>query len=279
MKSWMKGRRAKALLLGAVALVLAGVVAVCFCCVRIETPQQRQQRLASEVGIASGWSSLAQESQEWTESVSSGGDGAASVTEESSAVSRPEGEAADSASSGQVSASSQVASSPGEETLSQVPADEPTGEESTSAPLPTPSQPAVSSQTSQADIPRTSTVTVSISCKNALPYAEELGLSLPGDGMLLGAAQWEFTGTATVWDAFAAVCAANGIEYRSTGINSPYIREIAGLGEMDCGSTSGWVYYLNGNFSSQGVGSQRITHGDVIQFAYTVTPGDSIPQG
>ena len=34
----MKGRRAKALLLGAVALVLAGVVAVCFCCVRIEHP-------------------------------------------------------------------------------------------------------------------------------------------------------------------------------------------------------------------------------------------------
>lgn len=271
----MKGRRAKALLLGAVALVLAGVVAVCFCCVRIETPQQRQQRLASEAGIASGWSSLAQGGQEWTEPVSSGGDDTA---EESSAVSRPEGEAAGSASSEQVSASSQAATS-GEETLSQAPADEATGEEPTSAPLPTPSQPAASSQTSQADTPRTNTVTVSISCKNALPYAEELGLSLPGDGMLLGAAQWEFTGTATVWDAFQAVCAANGIEYRSTGITSPYIRQIAGLGEMDCGPTSGWVYYLNGNFSSQGVGSQQITGGDVIQFAYTVTPGDSIPQG
>lgn len=275
MKSWMKGRRAKALLLGAVALVLAGVVAVCFCCVRIETPQQRQQRLASEVGIAGGWSSLAQESQQWTESVSSGGDGTA---EESSAVSRPEGETAGSASSEQVSASSQVASSPEEETFSQALAEEPAGEEPTSAPLPTPSQPAASSQTSQADTPRTNIVTVSISCKNALPYAEELGLSLPGDGMLLGAVQWEFTGTATVWDAFAAVCAANGIEYRSTGITSPYIRQIAGLGEMDCGPTSGWVYYLNGNFSSQGVGTQQIVDGDVIQFAYTVTPGDSIPQ-
>ena len=263
----MKGRRAKALLLGAVALVLAGVVAVCFCCVRIETPQQRQQRLASEAGITSGWSSLAQESQQWTEPVSSGGDGTA---EESSAVSRPEGEAAGSASSEQVSASSQAASSPEEETLSQAPAEEPAGEEPTSAPLPTPSQPAASSQTSQADTPRTNTVTISISCKNALPYA--------GDGMLLGGGQWEFTGTATVWDAFAAVCAANGIEYRSTGITSPYIREIAGLGEMDCGPTSGWVYYLNGNFSTQGVGGQQITDGDVIQFAYTVTPGDSIPQ-
>ena len=271
----MKGQRAKALLLGAVALVLAGVVAVCFCCVRIETPQQRQQRLASEAGITSGWSSLAQESQQWTEPVSSGGDGTA---EESSAVSRPEGEAAGSASSEQVSASSQAPASTGTETLSQTPTDEPAGEEPTSAPLPTPSQPAASSQTSQADTPRTNTVTISISCKNALPYAEELGLSLPGDGMLLEAAQWEFTGTATVWDAFAAVCAANGIEYRSTGITSPYIREIAGLGEMDCGPTSGWVYYLNGNFSTQGVGGQQITDGDVIQFAYTVTPGDSIPQ-
>ncbi len=279
MKFPVKGRRAKALLLGAVALVLAGVVALCFCCVRIETPQQRQQRLASEAETSSGWSSsVTQESQELVEPVSSGADSTDSAEEESSAASQQEGESTASTSSEEAAASSQTDSSAANGTVSQALSGETAEEAETSVSSQSAAASSQTSQTSQEDVPQTNTVTISISCKTALPYAEELGLSLPEDGMLLGAVQWEFTGAATVWDAFMAVCAANGIEYRTTSLVSPYIVQIAGLGEKDCSSTSGWVYYLNGNFSSQGVGSQQISDGDVIQFAYTVTPGDSIPQ-
>ncbi len=268
MKGFGSGKLKKGWLLGGIAILLAAVVAVCFCCVRIETPQQRQQRLASQTGTVSVWSG--QPAENLTQPAGSGEDSsgaAASATESGSSSSGgeepPQGQAS---SSGDVPG--QTLSSPGEAL-----------QENPSAS----SQPAASSAPSQPDspqpdVPQTNTVTVSISCQTALDYPGDLGLSLPEDGMLLPATQWEFTGSATVWDAFQAVCNANGIEYRTTSSwSGEYIRQIAGLREFDCGSTSGWVYYLNGQFSSQGISNQLIRDGDMIQIAYTVIPGDSVP--
>ena len=262
MKFFSQGRRKKALLLGGIALVLAAVVAVCFCCVRIETPQQRQQRLASEAGITSSWSTASAEAQ--AEPVPAGSEVEAEAQEESASSASAAGETLSwaEASSGQAETSGATQTSQSAGTGTSVTTSEP---------------PAVSEADSQPETPRSNTVTVSITCQTALNYAGDLGLSLPEDGMLLPATQWEFTGSATVWDAFQAVCNANGIEYDVIPFPSTYIVSIAKLSEKDCGPTSGWVYYLNGNFSSQGVSSQPIQDGDVIQIAYTVIPGDSVP--
>ena len=262
MKFFSQGRRKKTLLLGGIALVLAAVVAVCFCCVRIETPQQRQQRLASEAGITSSWSTASAEVQ--VEPAPAGSEPAAQEESTSSASVAAETSSRTEASSGQTETSGATQTSQPPGTSTSVTASQPS---------------AASSQTSQPETPQSNTVTVSISCKTALSYTGDLGLSLPEDGMLLENARWEFTGSATVWDAFQAVCNANGIKYfTTTSWSGEYIREIAGLAEKACGSSSGWVYYLNGQFSSRGISQQTLQDGDSIQFAYTVIPGDSIPQ-
>lgn len=277
MSFWTPGKRKKALLLGGIALLLAVVVAVCFCCVRIETPQQRQQRLASQAGTVSAWSAVSGKTQvepasslssDLESSVSSDESGAShSANSETESVSPPEEN---------LSSGSQAQSG---HWVSQT-----AGGASSESPSSGVSKPAASSQTGvpetpPSETPQTNTVTLSISCQTALPYEEQLGLSLPENGMLLETTQWEFTGSATVWDAFQAVCAAHGIDYKATSSwSGQYIREISGLRELACGSTSGWVYYLNGGFSSLGVSSQPLQDGDTVQFAYTVTPGDSIPQ-
>ncbi len=261
MKFFSKGRRKKALLLGGIALVLAAVVAVCFCCVRIETPQQRQQRLASEAGITSSWSTASAEVQ--VEPAPAGSEPAAQEESTSSASAAAETSSRTEASSGQAQTSGTTQTSQPPGTSASVTASQPS---------------ATSGADSQPETPQSNTVTVSIFCKTALSYAGDLGLSLPENGMLLENARWEFTGSATVWDAFQAVCAANGIEYDAIPLPSTYIVRIAGLAEKACGSTSGWVYYLNGQFSSQGISQQTLQDGDSIQFAYTVTPGDSVPQ-
>lgn len=263
MKGFGSGKPKKGWLLGGIAILLAAVVAVCFCCVRIETPQQRQQRLASEAGITSSWSTASAEAQ--AEPVPAGSEVEAEAQEESASSASAAGETLSwaEASSGQAETSGATQTSQSAGTGTSVTASEP---------------PAVSEADSQPETPLSNTVTVSISCQTALDYPGDLGLSLPEDGMLLPATQWEFTGSATVWDAFQAVCNANGIEYRTTSSwSGEYIRQIAGLREFDCGSTSGWVYYLNGNFSSQGISNQLIRDGDMIQIAYTVIPGDSVP--
>lgn len=268
MKGFGSGKLKKGWLLGGIAILLAAVVAVCFCCVRIETPQQRQQRLASQTGTGSVWS------EELSESLTQ----PAGSQEDSSGAAAPATESGSSSSAGEETPQGQASSSgdvPGQTLASpgEAPQENPSVS-SQQAASSAPSQP----DSPQPDVPQTNTVTVSISCQTALNYAGDLGLSLPEDGMLLPATQWEFTGSATVWDAFQVVCNANGIEYRATSSwSGQYIRQIGGLRELACGSTSGWVYYLNGSFPSQGVSSQPIQDGDVIQIAYTVIPGDSVP--
>ena len=267
MKGFGSGKLKKGWLLGGIAILLAAGVAVCFCCVRLETPQQRQQRLASQTGTGSVWS------EELSESLTQ----PAGSQEDSSGAAAPATESGSSSSAGEETPQGQASSSgdvPGQTLASPGEAvQENPSVSSQQAASSAPSQP----DSPQPDVPQTNTVTVSISCQTALNYAGDLGLSLPEDGMLLPATQWEFTGSATVWDAFQAVCNANGIEYDVIPFPSTYIVSIAKLSEKDCGPTSGWVYYLNGNFSSQGVSSQPIQDGDVIQIAYTVIPGDSVP--
>lgn len=256
MKNWNRLKRKKALLLGAVALALAAVVAVCFCCVRVETPAQRERRLSSQLS-----SSLSSPLSQSEDSLTS--------SQQVQPVSGQEEESSSQTGLGETSQSSPPTSSRQEEASS--PAENPSQSASSSLEE---SPPASTPSASQPETPVGCTVTLTIDASRYQASGAQPGR------VLVEQAKWEFTGSATVWDAFQGVCQAYGIEYRSTSdLYGVYIREIQGMREGDCGSTSGWVYYLNGQFAHLGVSSQPLKDGDHIRFAYSVLPHDTDGEG
>ena len=68
-----------------------------------------------------------------------------------------------------------------------------------------------------------------------------------------------------------------GISVKSTGSGKTlYVKAIDGLEEFDHGPLSGWMYSINGNFRSDGVGEYQIKDGDKIRFQYTTNLGKDI---
>lgn len=54
---------------------------------------------------------------------------------------------------------------------------------------------------------------------------------------------------------------------------SVYVKSIAGDGEFDHGSGSGWMYSVNGSFPSYGASSYTLSDGDRLQWRYTTNLG------
>lgn len=69
-----------------------------------------------------------------------------------------------------------------------------------------------------------------------------------------------------VIDAVEKALSLNGIPYTNEG---NYISKIKGLAEFDNGELSGWMYTLNGVYSSKGIEEQILSNKDVIIFHYT----------
>lgn len=71
---------------------------------------------------------------------------------------------------------------------------------------------------------------------------------------------------ATVLDVFEL---ALKDEHTWVNANGNYISEIDGLAEFDNGASSGWLYQVNGSYSSFGISEQTLCDGDAIVFHYT----------
>ncbi len=71
----------------------------------------------------------------------------------------------------------------------------------------------------------------------------------------------------TVLDVFEMALEEADITWKNDGGN--YISKINGLAEFDNGELSGWMYLLNGDYSSLGVAEQSLKNGDRIIFHYT----------
>lgn len=69
-----------------------------------------------------------------------------------------------------------------------------------------------------------------------------------------------------VIDVIEKALSLNGIPYLNKG---NYISKIKGLSEFDNGELSGWMYMLNGKYSSKGVEEQKVSDGDSVIFHYT----------
>ncbi len=70
-----------------------------------------------------------------------------------------------------------------------------------------------------------------------------------------------------VVDVLTKALSLSGIPYSCP--TGTYIESIKGLKEFDNGSTSGWMYTVNGTHPTQGIDEKTVKNGDVIVFHYT----------
>ena len=125
--------------------------------------------------------------------------------------------------------------------------------------------------------------TVSISCStllNNLDRVKKNKLSvIPSDGWILTAVNAGFNDGESVFDVTKRVCMENKIPFEFTLApiyNTAYIEGINNIYEFDCGSTSGWLYKVNGEFKSYGCSDCKLNNGDIIEWVYTCDLGKDV---
>ncbi|MEK4344347.1 S-layer homology domain-containing protein [Paenibacillus sp. FSL P4-0184] len=95
-------------------------------------------------------------------------------------------------------------------------------------------------------------------------------------GYVIPSVQVELLSGDTVWSVFERVLDSRGIDYRyswNSTFGSVYVESIAGDGEFDHGSGSGWMYNVNGKYPNYGASSYNLSAGDKIQWRYTTNLG------
>ncbi|MCM1164636.1 MAG: DUF4430 domain-containing protein [Lachnospiraceae bacterium] len=101
---------------------------------------------------------------------------------------------------------------------------------------------------------------------------------LPPDGVIFSG-EVSFSDGETVFDLLKRVCAENRIhmEFSWTPLyGSAYIEGINNLYEFDCGSGSGWLYGVNGEFKNYGSSGCALQNGDVVEWRYTCDLGGDL---
>ncbi|WP_313637038.1 S-layer homology domain-containing protein, partial [Paenibacillus sp.] len=86
----------------------------------------------------------------------------------------------------------------------------------------------------------------------------------------------------TAWSVLKRLLDSRGIEFSeswSSKYGSVYVESIAGDGEFDHGSGSGWMYNMNGYYPGYGASQYTLNPGDSIQWRYTTDLGEDINAG
>ncbi len=114
---------------------------------------------------------------------------------------------------------------------------------------------------------------------------------LPTSGVILDNVQVALSGGESVFDVIKKACAENvctdhcsycqstgvQLEYTYTpAFNNYYIEGIHQIYEKDCGTQSGWMYSVNGQFPDVGTSAYAVSEGDVIVFSFTCNMGEDI---
>ena len=164
----------------------------------------------------------------------------------------------------------------------------------------TTTKPATTKPSTTAPITQTTTkmkkyCTVRIECNTIYDNLSKLKEGkkdfLPSSGVILDNVEVELSGGESAFDVIKKACEenvctdnckyckANGvqIEYTYTpAFNNYYIEGIHQIYEKDCGTQSGWMYSVNGNFPDEGSSSYTVSSGDVIVFSFTCNMGEDI---
>ena len=128
-----------------------------------------------------------------------------------------------------------------------------------------------------------SVCTMEINCSTILQNEKKLSKSakdkVPSDGVILTKSSVEIKDGDTVLDVILRITEEKGIEVAYTDMpmfNSCYIEGINGIFEKDCGSASGWMYSVNGEFPQVGANACVVSAGDEIAFVYTCNGGADV---
>lgn len=119
----------------------------------------------------------------------------------------------------------------------------------------------------------TITVTLSVSCANAVNAGNEIAMRVAPDGTVFAAKTFEVEKDATVYDLLEKSGLAIGV--RSSGY-SKYIYSISSLSERDCGSMSGWLYLVNGSVVQKACSQYTLHDGDRVDWVYTLNSGKDV---
>ena len=127
------------------------------------------------------------------------------------------------------------------------------------------------------------TCTISISCSTILSNMDQCKEPkkeyVPDNGVILSTTTVTFTEGESVYDVLQRVCRDNGIQMessRSPEYNSAYVEGIANIYEKNVGSTSGWMYKVNGWFPNYGCSRYQLKDGDVVCWEYTCDLGADV---
>lgn len=135
--------------------------------------------------------------------------------------------------------------------------------------------------------PESETVTVSIRCDSVLDNYDKLDKNLqsekyiPSDGVILEDTEYVLREGDTVFDLLYRAVRYNKIQFEYQGADenpfgSAYVQGINYLYEFSCGSTSGWVYMVNGEFPNYGCSKYELSDGDVVEWVYTCNLGQDV---
>lgn len=115
-----------------------------------------------------------------------------------------------------------------------------------------------------------------ISCAEILDNMDMLAAGreafVPENGLILATSEVTFESGETVFDVLKRVTKECGIQLEFNYFpiyESMYIEGIGNLYEKDCGSGSGWLYYVNGVRPNYGVSKYVLADQDVVEFHYT----------
>lgn len=128
------------------------------------------------------------------------------------------------------------------------------------------------------------TVSLSIRCDAILDNYDKLKPELrspeyvPPDGVILPETEYVLREGDTVFDILHRAVRHNRIQFEFQGaeknpFGSVYVQGINYLYEFSCGSNSGWIYRVNGEYPKVGCSKYVLEDKDRIEWIYTCTLG------
>lgn len=120
----------------------------------------------------------------------------------------------------------------------------------------------------------TITCTVTVECKSILKNMDKLADGhapyVPSDGYFINSCTVTLDNGSSAYDAVQLACNKQGVHM--TTVNSGYGKYVKGfnnINEKDCGSQSGWLYFVNGSSPSKSCSKYKLSNGDNVVFSYT----------
>ncbi len=131
------------------------------------------------------------------------------------------------------------------------------------------------------------TVTLSIDCSTILYNMDKLDSqlkesgSIPDDGKILAATEFEFYEGDSVYDILQRAVKKNKIQIAFQGssdnsLGTVYIKSVNNIYEFSCGELSGWIFTVNGEQSGKGCNEVAVSDGDIIRWAFSCDLGRDI---